>query len=134
MTNPKPLVSRTEEVVVAHMSDVPEGTMHSVNVRGRPYVIVNLDGTLHALSGTCPHQGGPLGAGKLTGAMMPCAPGEFRFDLEGRLIECPWHRWKYSVETGQAVFGIDRRTVPSFRVRTVGDDILLTVRARPATP
>lgn len=124
---------RTQDVLVARASEIPPGHMKTVEVDGRGYVIVNVDGTFHALSGTCPHEGAPLGAGKLTGAMLPCAPGEFNYGLEGRVLACPWHRWKFDVESGEALFGTDRRKVPSFPVRVEGDDVLITVRARRGT-
>jgi nitrite reductase (NADH) small subunit len=47
--------------------------------------LFNVDGTLYALDGICPHQGGPLGKG--------C--------LEGTLVTCPWHGWQFDVRTGQ---------------------------------
>ncbi|WP_081005077.1 Rieske (2Fe-2S) protein [Rhodococcus rhodochrous] len=127
---PRKLTSRTKDVVVARASEIFPGEMRTVDVDGRGYLIVNLDGTFHALSNTCPHERAPLGAGQLTGAMLPCAPGEFKYGLEGQLIECPWHRWKFDVTTGESPFGTDRRKVPSFPVRIDGDDVLLTVPDR----
>lgn len=40
---------------------------------------------IYALDGMCPHQGGPLGKGTLTGC----------------IVTCPWHGWQFDVSTGQ---------------------------------
>lgn len=47
--------------------------------------LFNVEGTIHALDGICPHQGGPLGKGK----------------LHGCIVTCPWHGWQFDVATGQ---------------------------------
>jgi nitrite reductase/ring-hydroxylating ferredoxin subunit len=36
------------------------------------------------MDNACPHRGGPLGEG----------------DLEGRVVSCPWHAWRWDVTTG----------------------------------
>jgi len=54
-------------------------------VEGRIVALFNVAGQWHALDGICPHQGGPLGKGKLTGC----------------IVTCPWHGWQFNVATGQ---------------------------------
>jgi nitrite reductase/ring-hydroxylating ferredoxin subunit len=70
--------------------------------------LYNVDGTLHALDGVCPHQGGPLGKG----------------ELRGCVVTCPWHGWQFDVCTGQHQFS-PTVVQPGFAVRTDGDDILV---------
>ncbi len=41
-------------------------------------------GTFYAIDNACAHRGGPLGEG----------------DLEGRIVLCPWHAWRWDVTTG----------------------------------
>jgi nitrite reductase/ring-hydroxylating ferredoxin subunit/multimeric flavodoxin WrbA len=48
--------------------------------------LFNLNGTFHAISNVCVHKGGPLSMGS----------------LEGDVVTCPWHGWKYSVRTGKS--------------------------------
>lgn len=127
----KKLAGRVEEVSVGPESDVPDNDTKVVDVAGRKYLLARVNGDIRAFSNRCPHQGAPLGAGKVTGAMLPCEPGEFRFDLDGLVLECPWHRWKYSLQTGEALFDTDRRTIPSFPVRVEDGEVFITVRARP---
>lgn len=72
-------------VPVAKLADVPPGTCRSVEADGIGVAICNVGGTVYIVDNTCPHAGGPLGEGS----------------LDGELIECPWHGWRYSVRTGE---------------------------------
>jgi nitrite reductase/ring-hydroxylating ferredoxin subunit len=71
-------------VRVAKASEVPAGEGRVVQVGTRSVALFNVDGAYHAVDNTCPHRGGPLGEG----------------DLEGRLVICPWHGWRWDVTTG----------------------------------
>jgi nitrite reductase (NADH) small subunit len=72
-------------IPVAQLADVPPGTCRSVEADGIGVAICNVDGTVYIVDNTCPHAGGPLGEGS----------------LDGELIECPWHGWRYNVRTGE---------------------------------
>jgi nitrite reductase/ring-hydroxylating ferredoxin subunit len=94
-----------EYVTVAHLADVPPGTVLSVRAGERWYALANVDGVLHALDNNCPHNGGPLGKGV----------------LDGRELTCPWHGWRWDVTSGRNCWpGADWR-VPRLAVRVVGD-------------
>lgn len=69
---------------VAEIKRLPPGSGTSVDAGGRTLALFNVDGTLYALDNTCPHRGGPLGEG----------------DLDGAIVTCPWHGWRYDVTTG----------------------------------
>ena len=51
--------------------------------------IANVDGTFHAITGVCPHAGGPLGDG----------------EVDGLVLWCPFHNWNFHLETGIASVG-----------------------------
>lgn len=70
---------------VAELADVPPGSCRSVNAAGRELALFNSGGEIFALDNTCLHRGGPLGEG----------------DLDGDIVTCPWHGWKYNVRTGE---------------------------------
>ena len=53
--------------VVAAAREIPEGGRKLVTVRGRPITIFNVKGEFFALYDRCPHEGGSLCRGKLTG-------------------------------------------------------------------
>jgi len=63
--------------------------------------VANVDGTLHAITGVCPHAGGPLGEGT----------------VEGLVLWCPFHRWNFHLETGIASVG-GQKLVEVYDVRT----------------
>lgn len=44
-------------------------------------VLFNLDGTLHAIDDSCPHNGASLFSGKLEGRLLRCPAHGLRFDL-----------------------------------------------------
>ncbi|MGA9864931.1 MAG: Rieske (2Fe-2S) protein, partial [Acetobacteraceae bacterium] len=88
--------------VVAKVSEVPPGGRKLVTVRGRPIAIFNLAGTFFGLLNRCPHQGGPLCDGLLTGLIEADEPGEYRYSRPGEIIRCPWHGWEFDIRTGQS--------------------------------
>jgi len=92
------------------IGEIPAGTGKAVEVNGRKIALFNVDGTLHALHGVCPHQGGPLGEGI----------------LEGQVVTCPWHFWQFDVVRGHAP-GLPEARLPKYRVKLEGDDILVEV-------
>lgn len=69
-------------------SEIPEGEARSVVVDGVVVAVCNVNGVFHAVEGTCPHAGGPLGDGFVSG---------------GNLV-CPWHGWQFEVESGACTF------------------------------
>jgi nitrite reductase/ring-hydroxylating ferredoxin subunit len=62
------------------------------------------DGRWYAIKNTCPHRGGPLCMGRVDGTFVPSAPGVYNFGLEYRVVECPWHGYEYSLDTGLPLF------------------------------
>jgi nitrite reductase/ring-hydroxylating ferredoxin subunit len=99
------------DVRVATLADVAPGLPHLVETQGTRIVLVRLGDQVHALGGTCSHQGGPLGDGKLTGTR----------------LACPWHGWMYDVRTGQCLFPGRGTAVPSYPVRVDGDAVWVTL-------
>lgn len=74
-----------EWLPIAAASECPPGTSLERVVGNRIVALANVDGAWHAIDGLCPHQGGPLGTGKLCGA----------------LLTCPWHGWQFDMPTGR---------------------------------
>lgn len=75
------------KVKVAEAQDIPVGQARVVEASGKPIALVNADGTLYAVDNTCLHRGGPVGEG----------------DLDGLVLTCPWHGWRWDVKTGVSV-------------------------------
>jgi 3-phenylpropionate/trans-cinnamate dioxygenase ferredoxin subunit len=63
--------------VVAKAADIAPGGSKIVVVNGREIGIFNVAGEFFALSNRCPHEAGPLCAGKITGIVLSDGPGEY---------------------------------------------------------
>jgi nitrite reductase/ring-hydroxylating ferredoxin subunit len=88
--------------VVAAVDEIPPGQRKLVEVSGRNIVVFNLGGDFFALNNRCPHRGGSLCHGKLTGLVQSSEPGEYRYSRKGEIIRCPWHSWEFDIRTGQS--------------------------------
>jgi len=88
--------------VVAAAAEIPPGGRKLVEVNGRAVVIFNLAGEFFALNNRCPHRGGSLCHGKITGLVQSSEPGEYRYTRRGEIIRCPWHSWEFDIRTGQS--------------------------------
>jgi 3-phenylpropionate/trans-cinnamate dioxygenase ferredoxin subunit len=88
--------------VVAAVSEIVPGGRKLVEVNGRAIVLFNLSGEFFALSNRCPHQGGSLCDGRLTGLVESSEPGEYRVSRQGEILRCPWHQWEYDIRTGKS--------------------------------
>ncbi|MBB3149609.1 3-phenylpropionate/trans-cinnamate dioxygenase ferredoxin subunit [Phyllobacterium trifolii] len=102
--------------VVASVDDIGIGERKLVDVRGRPVVVFNINGEFFALLDRCPHQGGSLCAGKMTGLVEAGAVGEFKYSRHGEIVRCPWHGWEFDVRTGKSYCNPERLRVRQFPV------------------
>ena len=75
--------------VVAHLDDLPEGGMKMVKVDGHRVLLVRTSDGVHAIDHACPHEGYGLSQGS----------------LDGDLLTCQWHNWKFRVSDGECVVG-----------------------------
>ena len=91
--------------------EIAPGCSKVVQVGEHVVAIFNVEGRLHAIDNTCPHQGGPLGEGYLEGEA---------------IVSCPWHGWTFDVRTGVSPIDPDMR-VACFRIRVESGDILLEI-------
>jgi nitrite reductase/ring-hydroxylating ferredoxin subunit len=88
--------------IVAAVHDLPPGSRKLVNVKGRPIAVFNVAGEFYGLLNRCPHQGGALCEGIVTGLVLADSPGEYRIERDGEIIRCPWHGWEFDIKTGQS--------------------------------
>jgi nitrite reductase/ring-hydroxylating ferredoxin subunit len=77
----------SRRVSVGEAADLKPGEARVVDADGRALALFNVDGAFYALDNACSHRGGPLGEG----------------DLDGAVIVCPWHAWRWDVRTGANV-------------------------------
>ena len=105
-----------EKYVVAAVDEIAAGSRKLVEVRGRRIVIFNLAGEFFAVSDRCPHQGGPLSKGIVTGFVESREPGEYCYSRVGEVLRCPWHAWEYDIRTGKSWCDPRRVQVRNFKV------------------
>jgi len=90
--------------MVATVDEIPPGGRKIVAVAGRSIGIFNVGGEFFALRNRCPHEGGPLCEGPLSGFVQSKEPGEYTYIRRGEILRCPWHAWEFDVRTGQSWF------------------------------
>ncbi len=101
--------SPTVRANVCRLSDLPLGEMKMAKVGDHRVVVAHTETGIHALDNACPHQG----YGLVTG------------DLQGDLITCQWHNWKFCVADGNALVG--EEAVRSHQVEVVADEVWVEV-------
>jgi nitrite reductase/ring-hydroxylating ferredoxin subunit len=94
--------ARVAKYVVARADEIVPGGRKLVALGGRKIVIFNLRGAFFALSDRCPHQGGPLSKGHITGQLTSSEPGDYCYSRRGEVLRCPWHSWEYDIRTGKS--------------------------------
>jgi nitrite reductase (NADH) small subunit/3-phenylpropionate/trans-cinnamate dioxygenase ferredoxin subunit len=100
----------SEFQTVCKVRDLSCETGKTVAVGSRLVAIFLVDGQPCAIDDVCPHMGGSLGAG----------------DLEGGVVTCPWHAWRFRVMDGTWADN-PRIKIPSFPVRIVDDDVQVQI-------
>jgi nitrite reductase/ring-hydroxylating ferredoxin subunit len=95
-------------------ADIKSGSSKSFSIQTEEekiaeIAVFNLDGTYYAKSNSCIHKGGPLSKGF----------------LNGDIVTCPWHGWKYSVKTGKSPHK-DGDSVNSYQVKIIKDKIYVS--------
>ena len=103
--------------VVATVDEIPPGGRKLVEVAGRRVVVFNLGGEFFALGDRCPHQGGSLAAGCLTGEVSSPEPGEYQYSRRGEMVRCPWHYWEFDIRTGRSRFDPGRVRTRRYEAR-----------------
>ena len=99
-----------EFVNVAKKSEFKEGQGKSVDANGKKIALFYSKGKFYAIDNTCKHMGGPLGEG----------------ELEDSTVTCPWHGWRYNIETG-ANLVMPNIKVNTYNVKVEDDDVKVEI-------
>lgn len=102
--------------VVAALAELPPGSRKLVTAAGRPIVVFNVAGELFAVSNRCPHAGGELRHGRLTGLTLSSGPGDYCYARKGEILRCPWHGWEFDLRTGKSFCDPSTVKVRSYQV------------------
>jgi len=103
--------------VVGKVDEIPLGQSKIVEVNGRSIGVFNVHGDFYALRNRCPHQGGPLCQGQISGFATAPVPGRYEYKRKGEVLRCPWHGWEFDVKTGQSWCDPEKMRVRSYEVR-----------------
>jgi nitrite reductase/ring-hydroxylating ferredoxin subunit len=88
---------------VCAAAELAPGERRIVEVAGRSIGVFNVGGRFYALHGGCPHRGGALCAGRITGTVLPTTERSFAYGREGEIVRCSRHGWEFEIATGRAL-------------------------------
>jgi nitrite reductase/ring-hydroxylating ferredoxin subunit len=92
------------------LNELPPGRGTSVSIGGKAIALFNVDGTIYAMEDSCLHQGLSLGTSK----------------LEGKIVTCRGHGWRYNVTTGNTLHVPDYG-VTCYPVKVVDGKIMVAL-------
>ncbi len=101
--------SRSTTHSVGRVTDLDLGEMKMVRAGDHRIVLARTASGIHALDNACPHQGYGLATG----------------ELQGELLTCQWHNWKFCVADGTAIIG--EEAVTCHPVNVVDDEIRVEI-------
>ena len=94
--------------LIARTDEIPPGESKIVTINDKSVAVFNVGGTFYAIYNICPHEGGPLGEGR----------------LKGYVVSCPWHDLAFDVRNGQGTDG-GGYCVGSYEVRVKGKEVFV---------
>jgi nitrite reductase/ring-hydroxylating ferredoxin subunit len=102
---------------VASKTDLKDGSLLRVEVKGKELVLTMIDGKIYAIDNECTHQGGPLNEG----------------ELNGYNLKCPWHYAVFDVRDGRVsdrtVWATNLNSYP-VKVDETNGDVLVNLNGR----
>jgi chlorite dismutase/nitrite reductase/ring-hydroxylating ferredoxin subunit len=87
---------------VCRLDELGPGETRTAFLEGKMVGLFNVDGQLYAINNRCTHARGPLSEGEV--------------DAGECSVTCPWHYGKFDLRTGQALDGVVRKPVDTYRV------------------
>jgi nitrite reductase/ring-hydroxylating ferredoxin subunit len=109
-------------------ADFEPGRFRVLDLGRRSVGVVRTERGFYAVNARCPHQGADLCAGLLVdGTMVSTRPHEYVFQPTEPLVVCPWHRWEFSLETGQTVGQVTHKRAAVYPVEVVDGEVYVDV-------
>ncbi len=96
-------------IKVAEISEVEEGELIAIEVEGEPICLTKYEGTVYAFTDNCTHISGPLNEG----------------ELNGYVLECPWHFAEFDIRTGKVLRGPARQDLYTYTVKIEDEAIYI---------
>ncbi len=98
---------------ITHSENIPPREGRAVKVGGVEIAIFNLNGRFLTIENQCPHKGGPLCDGIVSGTT----------------VVCPLHGWRFDLESGVAVRASTPACVATFPTRVEDGIVLVDIGA-----
>ena len=98
--------------VVGRVADLPPGSRRLIRAGRFEVGVFNVNGKYYALNNRCPHAGGPLCLGEVTGTTEDVGAYRVIWVRQGEIVSCPWHAWEFDIASGRTI------TEPTKSVRT----------------
>jgi len=119
--------------VVGRAVEFPPGS-HRVVRAGRVGVgVFNVNGKYYALNNYCPHAGGPLCLGEVTGTTEDAGAYNVLWVRRGEIVSCPWHAWEFDIATGRTITE-PTKTVRTYPVCVEDGQVVLETDGEPGAP
>ena len=90
--------------------EVSSGKGKAFKIDGKQIAVFNQNG-FHAMDDLCVHQDGSIAPGK----------------LEGDIVECPLHFWKYNIKTGELVDYLKDIKLETYSVQSRDDGLYVDI-------
>lgn len=71
----------SEFISAGPLADLASGASKRIEHEHECIAVFNVDGTIYAISNTCPHAGAPL----------------YQGHVDGTVVSCPWHGWSFEL-------------------------------------
>jgi nitrite reductase/ring-hydroxylating ferredoxin subunit/multimeric flavodoxin WrbA len=101
-----------EWIDVGSADDFKRTALREAKLGDRLVAVSYKDGKFGVISNQCNHVGGPLGKGI----------------LEGEMVVCPWHQYRFHRCTGEGEPGYEADKVPSYGVKEENGRLLVTAK------
>ncbi len=115
-TTPDHTTQQPTGTVIGTIDELPVGTKKMLTVDGHRVCVVRTESGVYAVDQACPHEGYGLTTGQ----------------LDGDVLTCAWHNWKFDVTTGDCVLGEEGVTGHPVQVTDQGEVHVSIRRPDPA--
>jgi 3-phenylpropionate/trans-cinnamate dioxygenase ferredoxin subunit len=112
-------------VEVSVKSELKDGVLTRVVVKGRELLVVNVGGNIYCADARCPHLSGDLTKGTLQGTVLTCPVHHSKFDLkDGSVVQ--WTDWSGVAASVSKLFK-SPRALKTYPVKADGDKVLVSI-------
>ena len=100
----------TEKVKIASIEEIPEKIGVQFEVDNKSLAVFRINGEIFVINNLCPHQHAPV---------------LFEGDLDGYILTCPLHGWKFDLKTGKSTGG--QGGIKKYPHMIEGNDIFIEI-------